>query len=75
MVEAARDAKSNKKALCDWADFAYLDGDGASEGKKLLAAFDKKIAESMSQGIISTRLSTAACASGLVLTMDTKTSY
>ena len=76
MVEAARDAKSNKKALCDWADFAYLDGDGASEGKKLLALHSTRRLQRVCHRASSPRaFPLQQCASGLVLTMDTKTSY
>ena len=33
-----RKARDYDNALCDWADFAYLEDEGKSEGEKLLAA-------------------------------------
>ena len=39
-------------ALCDWADYEYLDGETSSRGDKLLAAFEKWMVENTTEGVL-----------------------
>ena len=39
-------------AMCDWADFEFLDGEGPFRGDKLLAALEKHAVENTSAGAI-----------------------